>query len=459
MTHSEPLLCDLLIHSAVVLTVDDKDTVLSDGAIAVKDGRIIAVGATAELQATLRAGDMLDTKGGVVHPGFIDAHIHVSQYTARSVLPRMSGTTLTMGDWKAALTPEDEHASATLAAIDYLRSGYTGFVDPGTIFEPDAVAAVADEVGIRIWLTDPYVADQVQVLARDEPDLVSPGFTRRWPKDTDEALRRLGSQLARNRVSEGLVKAFVGLYGAGTASPELYNAALRMARDHGVQFQEHRGYNPRAYLEEEARHGGSTVARLSDAGILGPGTTFTHMNVIHADDVDRLAASSTRIIWCPFAQLRALGSGPAEPRMLELHHHGVKVALASDIPRTVNFDALGSMAAAGLAATGCTATGRDVLRMRTIGAAASVGAEREVGSLEVGKRADIVVRPPHAGEMLGVDPMWEVAVLGLAVPPALVLTNGVPVFRDGSPIRLDSADVHLDARRSVTGLLARIGLQ
>jgi cytosine/adenosine deaminase-related metal-dependent hydrolase len=148
MTAAEP--CDLLIAHGVILTADAAGRVYRDGAVAIRGGRIVAVDDSSALQSRFAATETIDARDGLVHPGFIDAHIHVSQYTSRSVLPLMAGTSVTMGDWKAALTPEDEHASARLAAVDYLRAGYTGFVDPGTIFALDAVAAVADEIGIRI---------------------------------------------------------------------------------------------------------------------------------------------------------------------------------------------------------------------------------------------------------------------------------------------------------------------
>lgn len=450
--------CDLLIYGGTIVTVDEQNSVFNDGAIAIAEGRICGIGPTRDVKARFAPTETFDAGGGVVHPGFIDAHIHISQYTARSVLPRMAGTAITMGNWKAALTPEDEHASATLATVDYLRCGYTCFVDPGTIIAPDAIAPVADEAGIRIWLTDPYVGDQVAVLAQDEAELVSPDFMRLWPATTDEAIKRVGSQLYRNRDENGLVRGFIGLYGIGTASDALYETAFSLARENGVQFQEHRGYNPQAYLDDEAKYGRSTILRLADQGRLGAGTTFTHMNVIHPDDISTLASTGTRIIWCPFAQLRAVGAGAAEPRMLELHHRGVAVALATDIPRTLNFDALGSVAAAGLAATGRAACGTDILRMRTIDAARSIGAEFELGSLEIGKRADIVVRSPASGEMLGIDLAWETAVLGLSASPSLVLTNGVAALRSGVPTRIDVAQATHKAHLSIRRLIDRLGL-
>jgi cytosine/adenosine deaminase-related metal-dependent hydrolase len=454
---SAPFDCDLLVHGGVVLTADAEDTIIPDGAVAIVGTRILAAGRSEELQRRCRARETIDARGGIVHPGFIDAHIHISQYTSRSVLPRMEATAVTMGDWKAALRPEDEHASATLAAVDYLRSGYTGFVDPGTIFEPDAVAAVAEEVGIRIWLTDPYIADRGQLLGEHNPDLVSPGFLARWPKDTDEALKRLGRELGRNEDRDGLVQGFIGLYGEDTASPELYAAALDIARRTGVQFQEHRGYNPKPYRERQAAAGRSAIQALAEAGVLGPGTTFVHMNVVHAGDVRLLTDSRTAVVWCPYSQLRMMGTGEAEPRMRELARAGCAVGLATDIPRTVNFDALGTLAAANAAACGTPLHPSEFLRMRTVAAAATVGAH-DVGRLAPGMRADIVIRSPDVSETLGLDHAMETAVLGLGTPPAAVIVNGKVVLKEGVPLRVDPAAAARAAHRSARSLLRRIGL-
>ncbi|NRP75623.1 Atrazine chlorohydrolase [Ensifer psoraleae] len=458
MSTESPEPCDLLIHGGIVLAADVQNTVLHDGAVAIRDGRICAVGPTTNVRSTFTAEETFDAQGGVVHPGFIDAHIHVSQYTSRSVESLMAGTAITMGHWKAELTPEDEHASATMAAVDYLRAGYTGFVDPGTIFEPDAVAVVAHEVGIRIWLTDPYVADYTQPIFAHEPDLVSAGFLGRWPGSTDAAIKRLGSQLYRNGDADALVKAFIGIYGGRTSTETLWNAALAIAREHNVQFQEHRGYNPTEYLDEEASAGRSMIARLQDAGALGPGSTFVHMNVIHREDVARLGGTGTSIVWCPFQQMRAMGIGRAEPRMVEIARAGAVVTIATDIPRSFNFDALGSVAVCNAAGLGIPVTADELFRMRTIAAAESVGAGDEVGSLESGKRADVVVREPASSEALGLDPYAETAVVGMTRPPALTIVNGEIVLRHGQLLRADAIAAALAARASVKGLLVRVGL-
>jgi cytosine/adenosine deaminase-related metal-dependent hydrolase len=449
--------CDLVIHGAHVITVDAEESVIADGALAIDHGRIVALGPSARIQADYRGRDAIDALGGVVHPGFIDAHIHVSQHTARSVLPRMTGTALTMGHWKGELRPEDEHASALLAAVDYLKCGYTSFVDPGTIFEPDAVAAAASEIGIRVWLTDPYVADLGRGVAEHLADLVSPSFLARWPKDTEDAARRIGSQLHRNRDADALVKAYVGLYGEGTDSEELMATALATARRAGVHFQEHLGYLPAAYRAREARLGRPLLAYFAEKDLLGPEVTFIHMNVVRADEVALLAARGVRVVWCPYGQLQMIGR-EAEPRMAALDRAGVAIGIGSDIPRAVRFDGLGTLALAAASAAGEPIAPAALWRLRTRGAAASVGADRDVGSLEPGKRADIVIRAPHGAESFGFDAALELAVLAGRDSVRMVLVNGRIVMQDGAVLRVDEAAVTARAHASSRAIAQRIGL-
>lgn len=449
----KPVPVDLVIRNATILTVDEHDSIVRGGAVAVRGGEIVAVGPTGELEGLFEAAETLDAKGGVVHPGFIDAHIHVSQYTARSVLPRMGSGPVSMGDWKGALRAEDEHASATLAACDYLLSGYTGFVDPGTIFEPDAVAAVADEAGIRIWLTDPYVADRGQQLGAHNPELVSPSFLARWPKSTEEAARRVGMQLKRNAVPRSLVHAFVGIYGEATETDELRSHAVKVARAAKVQFQSHLGYNPAGYRAETSSLGVTPLQRFDELHRLGPDVAFTHMNLVDTADEQLLLRSATRIVWCPYGTLQMMGS--ARSRMVPLADAGLRVAVATDIPRAVNFAALPSMAVGCAAACGSPLTAAALMRMRTRDAAASVGADGSLGSIEAGKRADIVVRRPAAPS---VDVVWETAVLSDRGSVSAVIVDGKFSLRDGELVQVSSAIAAEKAVQSAERILRAIGL-
>lgn len=434
-----------------LLLVDDRTPEIADGAIAYDHGRIVAVGTTADIDRAYRGKSTIDAQGGVVRPGFIDAHIHVSQYTARTVLPLFGKGPLNMGHWKGEIRPEDEYASAALAAVDYIACGYTGFVDPGTIFEPDAVAPVAEEVGIRMWLTDPYVADLGGQLGDKSPELVAPSFLARWPKSTEEAAARIGRELKRNR-DNGLVKSFIGIYGENTDSNELRSEAIRRARRAGVQFQMHLGYTGAAYRAQTERDGRTPLASIKEASGLGPDLSFTHLNWVDGADEALLSASRPSLIWCPYGTLQMMGANDAKSRMAALEQQGVPVALATDIPRVVDFDGIAGLAVGCAAACGEGLDPWRLLAMRTRHAAASVGADALCGRLAAGLSADIVIESPNE---LDICRSWEVAVLSGRRTVRDVIVAGRAVLRDGRFVTADVDRIRAAARRSAAGIMSR----
>lgn len=453
-----PLSCDVMIDDALLLTLDGQDRVIEGGAVAIANGRIAAVGESADLTTRYRAGRTIDAGGAIVHPGFIDPHAHVNQYSSRSAIPRLQAAGLTMGDWKAQLRPEDEHASVALAALDYLTSGYTAFVEPGTVQAPDAAAEAALETGIRAWLTDPYVGDRPTTLRAFLPELVSDSFLELWPEDLDAALARMGGQLFRNQDSDSRVRGFIGIYGEGTDSPELFSHAHALARAQGVQFHEHLGYLPRLHRAREAEAGRSLIRHLDQLDRLDRHVTLVHMNVVHPDDLPVLTARDVRIVWCPYGQVAMQACDRVESRMADLARAGVSVGLASDIARICGADALGSLAILAGTIAGDAPSPGELLRMRSLGAAACIGAESDIGSLETGKRADIVIRDAAASENLGLDLAYEIGLLGRRHSVRNVLIDGETVVADGQVTGLDAGRIMDDARCSVRGIAQRLGL-
>ena len=216
-----------------------------------------------------RAPRVLDAGGAIVHPGFIDAHLHINAHTCRGFFQgdssRGGGTGPNYADWKAALRPEDEQAAAALGCLELLRHGYTAFVEPGSAFEPDAIAAAAEATGVRCSLADPYLWDDpslMDVIA----GLKSPSLFARVPPTRERSLELLGGQLHRNRDPDGIVHGHVALYGEGTASDELLQAAKALADREGVVLNSHLGFDLDMAAAMEARWGRPRFAHLADAG-------------------------------------------------------------------------------------------------------------------------------------------------------------------------------------------------
>jgi cytosine/adenosine deaminase-related metal-dependent hydrolase len=253
-----PERCDLIVRGAQILTMDPRRTIYPTGAVAVRGHTVVAVGPQVEVVARWHAPRVLDARGAIVHPGFIDAHLHINAQTCRGFFQgdtsKGGGTGPNYADWKAALRPEDEQAAAALGCLELLRQGYTAFVEPGTAFEPDAVAAAAEATGVRCSLADPYLWDD-PALMDVIGGLKSDSLFDRVPPARERALRLLGGQLHRNRGGDGLVHGHVALYGEGTASDELMRAAKDLADREGVVLNTHLGFDLDLAAAMETRWG------------------------------------------------------------------------------------------------------------------------------------------------------------------------------------------------------------
>ena len=210
--------CDVLIQHGRIVTMDSARTVIADGAVAVTAGRIVEVGTSDALRPRYSTDHLVDAHGGLVHPGFMDAHCHVTYHSGRGLLvtnPDFAGSHNVFDSWANELSGDDEHDSALAAFTEALRCGFTGIQEPGTAMEPDAVAKAAESTGIRCSVADPHLWDQEGASST----------TRRVPFDHGRCTQLLGSQLWRNRDPDALVRGHIAVYGVGTASDELLIAA------------------------------------------------------------------------------------------------------------------------------------------------------------------------------------------------------------------------------------------
>ncbi len=457
-----PESCDLILRGAQILTLDARRTIYPAGAVAVRGHTIAAVGREAEVLQRWRAPRVLDAGGGIAHPGFVDAHLHINAQTCRGFFrgdsSKGGGSGPNYADWKAALRPEDEQAAALLGCLELLRHGYTAFVEPGTAFEPDAIAVAAEATGVRCSLADPYLWDDASLL-----DVIgglkSESLLARVPAERQRALGRLGGQLFRNRDKDGIVHGHVALYGEGTASDELMRAAKALADREEVIVNTHVGFDIDLADAMEARWGRPRFAYLAERGLLGPNTTFVHMNVIRDGDVGPILSSGLSIVWCPLAYLSRGTPLRLPTRIPEMRRRGANVALGTDSARQSTVGDAPFLALHLAAEAGQPIVSEDAIEMVTLGGARAAGLERLIGSLEPGKRADIVVRRSDAVELApGVDPAHQLVTIGHGPTADTVLVNGRVVLRGGRSTLVGEDAVVAEARASVGRLAERLGL-
>lgn len=455
--------CDIIIQNGCVITMDGSRTIIPKGAVAVKGHTIAAIGLNNSVLRDWDAKTIIDAKGAIVHPGYVEAHLHVNAQTCRGFFRGDASKSdakkgPNYADWKAALSGEDEQAATGLASVEMLRHGITTFCEPGSAFEPDAVAAATEAIGIRCSLADPYLWDTTKIMEAI-PGLASKSLFDRVPPTRERAMKLLGSQLFRNRDKDGITHGHVALYGEGTATDELYIAGKALADREGVILNSHVGFDLDLAAAMERLYGKPRFLHFAEIGVLGPNTTFVHMNMIRDEEVDAIVRSGLSIIWCPLAYVSRGTPLRAHTRLPEMKKLGVNVALGTDSARQSSAGDAGFLALQLAGGAGHPTVSEDIFEMMTLGGAKAVGLQSLIGSLETGKRADIVIRSTNAAELMpSIDPVHQLVAVGHGPNADTVLVNGRVVLRGGHATRVDEADIFAKAQVSVRQIINRLGL-
>jgi cytosine/adenosine deaminase-related metal-dependent hydrolase len=455
MSEANTIDADLLISGATLITMDAGRRVISDGAIAIAGDRIVAVGKRADLERTVRARRTLDGRRFVATPGFVDAHIHIT------------GDPLTRGfarggpddNWSDKLmkwvipifraqTPQDEALSAQCAALAMIRYGTTSFLEAGTVSHLDATMEGLSATGIR-----GRVGEWVEGRSRGTPE--------EQVKASAEAIAVMEAEVERYPEDGGLLAAWPVLVGHSTNSDDVWRAAKALADDKGVRVSAHmspRSGDPEWFLANTGRR---PVEHLESIGALGPNVALTHLADTDAGEVAALKRTGTHAIHCAHAAFQG-GFGLSQiglyPEMIEA---GVNVMLGTD---GIAADILSSARLMG-------SVFRDaridqelfpptlMLELATLNGAKGLGLEDQIGSLEVGKKADIVLHDTDLSEW---GPVFDpVSQLALSAPPHgvhSVWVDGVQLLDGGRSTRFDEEKLLADARQAGLALIARTGL-
>ncbi len=442
----------ILIEHAVIVSMDPERRLFRDGSVLIDGERIVQVGRAADVRPPRTPERVIDGRGRLVLPGFIDTHVHLSEHLSRGLMPDEVPVDRYVPDWYvplyANISPEEEMAAAQLACLEMLRTGTTTFCEAGTLFDVAAAARAVDTVGLRA------------ILGRWTWDLASgPG---RMAQSTDEALRLTAGVLAEvNGTMGSRVRAWPLLIGFGTCSEKLIRGAHALAERHGT------GWGMMQFASHPSRKTADTLplAALDAWGVLGARTKLAHM--VHVDDADiaLLARRDVKIAHCPSAALKHVKGLSAHGRFADMLDAGVCVSLGGDSANGSNhFDMLRLMYLAALVAKDARVDPavmppERVLEMATIHGARALGLEREIGSLEPGKRADLVVFDLDLPEWRPLlDPVNTLVYSASAASVRTVLVDGRVVLEDRRVTTVDEGEVLARVERLSAPYLARAGL-
>ena len=444
--------CDLLVRNAYVITQDEQRRVYPSGAVAITGRRIVAVGPDAEV-GRYSAKRTIDAGGGAVHPGLTDAHAHITLHTTRGAFPDSPSESQAQDyftSWMQAVDDDDEYASTLLGGLEMLRNGVTCFLEPGTAYEPDAVASAAERIGIRGSVCDSYLWDRESAEFH---------HLDRAPADHARAMKLLGGQLVRNNDPDALVRGHVGLYGAATATDELMRAAKAAADENGAILSQHQSFFASDVADDDERFGGHPLAHYAEIGVLGPNCTFAHMNAVRDDETQAVVDSGLTMVWMP-GNYMFYGVAEFFPqRMAELYHLGSPVALGSDVAKAWGFGEQGYLGFLLARAHGQFLSAEDIMDMASRSGARAVGLQDQAGRLEPGRLADLVVRSANEAESHPpANPVRDIALIGRTKAVDTVIVDGRVVLRHGHATLVEDEEVFSLADASAKRLAARVAL-
>jgi cytosine/adenosine deaminase-related metal-dependent hydrolase len=459
----------LLTHLDFALTVDPDDRVIRDAAVLVDAGKIAAIGPTGDVLARQvpDGATIVDGRGRGIVPGFVDAHVHLSETLSRAAFPDNIGTRAWVFHWAkpfyAHIDPEDERVSVLLGTTEMLRCGTTCFLDMGAQNDPGLTARAAADVGIR-GITGRHAADV-------KPAELPPGWTDEMVEhhffpDAEVALDVL-EQCVRdwNGYAEGRIRCWVNIEGKEPCSPELHVGARALAERLGVGTTYHLASSIEEARLSEKRHGHWPITQIAALGGLGPNLVIAHAVATSDPEIAILAAHGTKVAFCPSTSLKLAKGATAIGKYPEMRDAGVTVGIGTDgVSAAGNLNLMRQMyLAAGLFKDAridpAVIGAREALRMATIDGARALGWDDEIGSLEPGKRADFVLFDlDHFEWTPYADPLQ--ALVWSASPASIVETwvDGRPLYRDGGVVTVNEAELHREARDRAAAILRRAGL-
>jgi len=438
----------LLIRNGTIVTMNDRFDIV-EGDLAVEDGRIAAIGPNlpGSYARTIDAHDCW------ILPGFIQTHIHLCQTLFRGYaddLPLMDWLRRRIWPLEAAHTAATLRAAARLAAIELLRTGTTAVLTMETVHDTDAVFEAIADTGLRATIGKCMMDGDEAVPAR---------LRESTQASLDESL---AIHKRWNGASGGRLRAAFAPRFAVSCSRELLETIGQLSRENGTLVHTHASESQEELAIVRQLTGGLSNLRYLDAvRLTSARLCAAHCVWIDRDEQRLLAEHDVKVLHCPGSNLK-LGSGIAP--VAELLASGVTVSLGTDGAACNNrLDMFDEMRLAALLQAVRLEPGalpaRDVLWMATRSGARTLGLENEIGSLEVGKRADLIVidrEGPHLAP--GPDVYSTLVFSGRGTDVRTTIVDGAVLVDGGEAVGFDRAEILASARKAAKEVVARAGL-
>lgn len=440
----------LLIKNGYIVTMNsEREEFVGD--ILVEDDKIVEVSKSINVEAD----EVIDATGQVVIPGLIQSHIHLTQ-----TLFRGQGDDLELMDWlrnriwplEGSHTAESNYISAKLGIAELIKGGTTSIIDMATVNHTDKIMEAVDETGFR-GLIGKCMMDMGDADKRLMEET-------RASIDESVALLEKWHGAADGRITYAFAPRFVI-----SCSEELLLEVRDLAEKYDVMIHTHASENQGEIAIVEARHGERNIIYLHKIGLTGERLVLAHCIWLDEEEKRILAETGTKVAHCPSSNLK-LASGIAQiPELLEM---GVNVSIAADgAPCNNNLDMFTEMRNASLIQKArlldsTVMPAHTIFELATLGGAKAMCKEDELGSLEVGKKADIVLVKQdniHSAPNMHVDVVANLVYATRASDVQTTIINGKVVMKDRELLTIDEQQLIKDANRVIGEQIQVSGIQ
>lgn len=447
---------DLIVKHACIVTMDENRRILSDAAIAVTGDTIAAVGSTQEILAAYQAASIIDATDKALFPGFINTHSHLFQ-----VLLKGLGRDKTLFDWLDSsvrralyrITPERAKAAAITGCMENLRSGITTILDyqycHGHYGIDEAVLSAFEETGIRGILGRGFA--NVSSLPHRPPVV-----------ETEEeffaTIERLAEQYKDHmRISIAIAPGIIW-----DVSKEGFKRCRELANRYGLLLTMHINETADDDTFSRETYGKDTIPFLEEVGFLGPDLIAVHCVNMQEDDIETFQKYDVKIAHCPIANM-ILASGVAP--VPEFQKAGLTISLATDGAASSDMQDMIEVIKATALIHKCVrrdasvVNAGEVLEMATIGGAKAIGREKDLGSIEPGKKADFFLfnpKTPKATPMA--DPVATLVYSSSEENVDTVVVGGTVLLEGGNYTTVNEFKALADCQRAAAELRAETEL-
>lgn len=448
--------CDLksskqiYFRNGYILTMNERNQVYENGGLLVQEDKILAVGEVAPKLVKPDA-EIIDLKGKYLLPGFVNTHVHTSQQISRGVgddVDFMTWLHKRMWPFESNMTEEDSYVSTLMCCLELIRSGVTSFAEPGGQFVSGMVKAVT-EAGLR------------GKLAKSVMDC-GEGLPLVWRRTMEEELEQQTEALEKyHNTADGRVQIWYGLRTIFNNTDELIIRTKELADHYGVGVHMHVAEAKSEVEYTKEVYGEPTVTHLHRLGVLDKNLLAVHTVWITDEEVDLFQKYDVKVSHNPASAMRVLGFAKI-PQMLDKNicvSIGTDGASSSNRMDIVDEMWLTSLIHKGWRLDSTVVPSQDILCMATKNGARALLDDHLYGSLEQGKKADLIVINPHGPSMMPVNDRIAALVTSMhSTNIESTMCDGKWLMKDRKILTLDEDTIVNEAQKRSEEIYKRAGI-